>query len=521
MKQYYYGIAIIVISCATLILTWAWKLLNWAWFKPKKLEKKLREQGLNGNSYRPLYGDVKDTFKMRDEARKKPIPFTNDFITRLLPFLHQHVDKYGQNCFTWMGPVPVINITQPELIREVLTRMNEFRKPTTNPLIRLLAPGLVSLEGEKWAMHRKLINPAFHMEKLKLMLPAFRASVTELIDKWDNLMSETGSVEVDVWPDITNLTGDVISRAAFGSSFEEGRRIFELLKEQAQITIRLIQSVYIPGWRYVPTKNNKQMKKVDGEIQSLLKGIIDKRKKAMDDGEAAKADLLGILLESNLKEIQSHGTRNKHLAMSFKDMIDECKLFYFAGQETTSVLLVWTMILLSKYQDWQTKAREEVMAAFGTNLPDIDGVNHLKSVTMILYEVLRLYPPVLSVSRRIYDQDTMLGNLCVPKGASVSLSIYQVHQDPKLWGDDVKEFKPDRFSEGIIKATKGNLSFFPFVGGPRICIGQNFALVEVKMAVAMLLQRFSFELSPSYTHAPTTSITLRPQYGAHLIIHRL
>ncbi|XP_074311191.1 cytochrome P450 72A397-like [Silene latifolia] len=517
MKQYY--VISIIISCIALILIVAWKLLNWAWLKPKKLEKKLREQGLNGNSYRPLYGDLKDTFKMRDEARKKPIPFTNDFITRVLPFLHQHVDKYGQNCFTWMGPVPVINITQPELIREVFTRMNEFRKPSTNPLIRLLAPGLVSLEGEKWAMHRKLINPAFHMEKLKLMLPAFRGSVTELIDKWDNLMSETGSVELDVWPDIMNLTADVISRAAFGSSFVEGRRIFELLKEQTLITIRLVQSVYIPGWRYVPTKTNRQMKKVDDEIQSLLKGIIDKRKKAMDAGEAAKDDLLGILLESNLKETQSHG-RNKRLAMSFRDMIDECKLFYFAGQETTSVLIVWTMILLSKHQDWQTKAREEILSVFGHNLPDV-GVNHLKSVTMILYEVLRLYPPVLTVSRRVYDHDTMLGNLCVPKGASVGLSIYQVHKDPNLWGDDVMEFKPDRFSEGILKATKGNLSFFPFSGGPRICIGQNFALIEAKIAVAMLLQRFSFELSPSYTHAPTTSILLRPQYGAHLIIRRL
>ncbi|XP_074310151.1 cytochrome P450 72A397-like [Silene latifolia] len=518
IKEYY--TSAIIISCIALILTCAWKLLNWAWLKPKKLEKKLRQQGLNGNSYKLFYGDLKETFKMRDEARQKPIPFTNDYITRVLPFLHQQVAKYGQNCFTWSGPVPVINITQPELIREVFSRMNEFPKVKKNPLARLLVPGLVRLEGEKWAMHRKLINPAFHMEKLKLMLPAFHTSVTELIGKWENSMSETSSIELDVWPDITNLTADVISRAAFGSSFEEGRRIFELLKEQTQMTVRLFQSIYIPGWKYVPTKNNRQMKKINEEIQGLLIGIINKRKKAMDGGEAAKNDLLGILMESNFKETQSHG--NKHLAMSFRDMIDECKLFYFAGQETTSVLLVWTMILLSKHQDWQMKAREEILSAFGKNLlPDVDGVNHLKSVTMILYEVLRLYPPVLSISRRINDQDTMLGNLCVPESGMVSLSIYQVHHDPKLWGDDVNEFKPDRFSEGILNATKENLSFFPFNGGPRICIGQNFALVEAKIVLAMLLQRFSFELSPSYTHAPTTSLILYPQYGAHLIVHRL
>ncbi|KAK9674244.1 hypothetical protein RND81_12G220500 [Saponaria officinalis] len=518
MNQYFNSF--ILISITTLILTWAWKLLNWAWIKPKKLEKKLREQGLNGNSYRPLYGDLKETVKMRSEAREKPINFTNDFITRVLPFHHQHVTKYGLNCFTWLGPVPVINITQPELIREAFTRMNDFQKARLNPLIRLLIPGLVSLEGEKWAMHRKIINPAFHMEKLKLMLPAFRASVTELIEKWENLMSENGSSEIDVYPHIMDLTADVISRAAFGSSFEEGRRIFELLKEQTQITIRLIQSVYIPGWKYVPTKTNKRIKEIDNEIESVLKGIIDKRKKAMDAGEPAKDDLLGILMESNLKETEIRGHK-KGLVMSFKDMIDECKLFYFAGQETTSVLLVWTMILLSKYPDWQSKARDEVLEMFGKNLPDIDGVNHLKTVTMILNEVLRLYPPVLSVSRKVYDHDTTLGHLTVPEGAMISLSIFEVHHDPKLWGDDVNEFKPDRFSEGILKATKGNLSFFPFIGGPRICIGQNFALIEAKMAVAMLLQRFSFELSPSYTHAPSTSITLQPQFGAHLIVRRL
>ncbi|KAL9236499.1 hypothetical protein vseg_011162 [Gypsophila vaccaria] len=510
----------ILISLGALIVICAWKLLNWAWLKPRKLERKLREQGLNGNSYRPLYGDLKELVAMRDEAKLKPIPFTHDFVTRVLTFHHQHVAKHGLNCFTWLGPVPVINITQPELIREVFTRMHEFQKTRLNPLIRLLVPGLVSLEGEKWATHRKIINPAFHMEKLKLMLPAFRASATELIDKWENSMSENGSAEIDVWPHIMTLTADLISRAAFGSSFEEGRRIFELLKEQTQITVRLFQSVYIPGWKYVPTKTNRRMKELEAEIESLLRGIIDKRKKATDAGEPAKDDLLGILMESNHKETQISGQK-KGLAMSFKDMIDECKLFYFAGQETTSVLLVWTMILLSKHQDWQTKAREEVLAMFGQNLPDVDGVNHLKSVTMILYEVLRLYPPVLSVSRRVYDHDTVLGHLTVPEGGMVSLSIFEVHHDPKLWGEDVNEFKPDRFSEGILKATKGNLSFFPFIGGPRICIGQNFALIEAKIAVAMMLQRFSFELSPSYTHAPSTSITLQPQHGAHLIVRRL
>ncbi|KMT12323.1 hypothetical protein BVRB_5g102650 [Beta vulgaris subsp. vulgaris] len=244
----------------------------------------------------------------------------------------------------------------------------------------------------------------------------------------------------------------------------------------------------------------------------------------MEAGEAVKEDLLGIMLDSNYKEIQQSkiGSNKQHLAMSSQEIIDECKLFYLAGQETTSVLLTWTMILLSKHQDWQTRAREEVLATFGNNQPDFDGLNNrLKIVTMIIFEVLRLYPSIVATSRRIYDCETKLGNLSIPPGVVVSVSILHAHLDPKVWGSDAKEFNPERFSEGIAKATKGSNSYFPFGWGPRICIGQNFALIEAKLALSMILQRFAFELSPSYTHAPTSLIALQPQNGAHLILHRL
>lgn len=139
-----------------------------------------------------------------------------------------------------------------------------------------------------------------------------------------------------------------------------------------------------PTCRYLPTKTNKRMKEMNAEIQRLLKGIIDKRRKAMEAGEPAKDDLLGILMESNFRETQSHDIKKQRPGMSFQDMIDECKLFYFAGQETTSVLLVWTMILLGKHQDWQTRAREEVLAKFGKDQPDFDGLNNLKTVSSFM-----------------------------------------------------------------------------------------------------------------------------------------
>ncbi|XP_074301466.1 cytochrome P450 72A397-like [Silene latifolia] len=221
----------------------------------------------------------------------------------------------------------------------------------------------------------------------------------------------------------------------------------------------------------------------------------------MKNGEGSKDDVLGILIESTSK-------KEKKLRMSFRDLIEECKLFYFVGHDSTSMLLVWAMILLSKHQDWQDRAREEVLATFGTNPPDFEGLNRLKIMKMIIHEVSRLYPPAPSVIRRIKPGGATLGGLYLPEGVLLEMSIIHAHHNPKYWGDDAKEFKPERFSDAVGKATNGTNTFLPFDWGPRYCIGQNLALIiEAKMALSIFLQKFAFELSPSYSHAPMGVIT--------------
>ncbi|XP_058722724.1 cytochrome P450 716A67-like [Vicia villosa] len=510
------------ISCTififlTLGLVCAWRVLNWLWLRPKKLEKLLREQGLRGNSYRILVGDVKDLFKMEKESKSKSMNLSDDIVPRVSPYIQQCVKIHGKNSFIWFGTKPRVILTEPEQIKDVLNKISEFPK-RNNKIFKSLASGLASHQGEKWSKHRRLINPAFQLEKLKIMTPSFLTSCNDLIGKWKEMLSSDELCEIDIWPSLQNLTSDAISRTAFGSSYEEGKRIFELQRELAGLIMKDLVKSFIPLWRSVPTTVHRKMDEIDRDIQSSLKDIIiNKREKAL--GESTTNDLLSILLESNHKEI-GENTNNKNVGMTLDDVVGECKLFYFAGQETTSVLLVWTMILLSRYPDWQHRAREEVLQIFGNKKPDFDGLNNLKIVTMILYEVLRLYPPVIGLVRQI-EKDVKLGNLILPGGVEVFLPIILLHHDCELWGDDAKMFNPKRFSEGVLKATNGRYSFFPFGGGPRICIGQNFSMMEAKMAITTILQHFSFELSPTYTHAPSTMITLQPQYGAQIIIRKV
>ncbi|KAK4752968.1 hypothetical protein SAY87_021766 [Trapa incisa] len=512
------GIGILVLVALAAATECARRAMNWLWVTPKKLEKLLREQGLKGTPYRFPFGDLTETKRMMKEMRSRPIGLFDDPVPRISPFEFQSVNAYGKDCFTWTGPTPRLFIMNPHHVKHIFSKVYDFQKPPSNPLAQMLITGLVSYDGEKWATHRKIINPAFHQLKLQLMIPACYSSCSEMVMRWEKLVSAEGFVELDAWPDLQNLTRDVISRTAFGSSYEEGRRIFELQEEQAELAIKFFMMVYIPGWRFVPTKINRRMKHVTNEMHSLLREIIGRRQKLIMAGEAASSvDLLGLLLESNINQMREGG---KTTGMSIEDVIAECKLFYFAGQETTSVLLVWTVILLSIHPQWQTKAKEEVLQAFGRDgKPDLDGLNRLKIVTMILYEVLRLYPPVVMLSRFIH-KEMKLGKLIIPAGVLVGVPTLLIHHDKELWGDDAKEFKPERFSEGISKATKNQVSYLPFGWGPRICIGMNFALMEARMAMAMILQRFSFELSPSYAHAPETFITVHPQHGAQVILSR-
>eukprot|EP00494_Astrolonche_serrata_P029870 UN30137 len=223
-------------------------------------------------------------------------------------------------------------------------------------------------------------------------------------------------------------------------------KIFQLQGELCERLIQAFQTLFIPGYWFLPTKNNRRMRAIDREIRTILRGIIGKKERAIKNGEASSDDLLGLLLESNMQ--QANGKAN--LGMSIEDIIEECKLFYFAGMETTSVLLTWTLVVLSMHPEWQEQAREEVLHQFGRTRPDFENLGRLKIVTMIFYEVLRLYPPITFLTRRTYKA-MELGGIKYPAGVNLMLPILFIHHDPDIWGKDASEFNPQRFADGIYR----------------------------------------------------------------------
>ncbi|GMI99701.1 cytochrome P450, family 72, subfamily A, polypeptide 15 [Hibiscus trionum] len=511
--------AVLMTVLCALTAAWALKLLHAVWWKPKMIEKKLKEQGIHGYPYKLIYGNTDKMMELAQEKGSEPTEQPHDIVPRINPLLHDLATTHKKSFVVWYGTTPRVTIMEPDLIKEILNnKSGDFPKPKTNSFTRLFVSGLASYHGDKWAKHRKIVSPAFHTEKLKHMMPAFAVCTDEMVSKWRKLVNFMGSSEVDMSVEFQNLTGDVISRAAFGNNFEEGRLIFLLQKEQGRLFLQSQMNINIPLLTYLPTKVNKRMKHINREVGSLLTRIIKKREKFIRAGEH-REDLLGLLLKSNLNQVQE--SNNPEAGMSMQDVIEECKLFYFAGQETTTSLLTWTMIVLSMHPEWQERAREEVFRVFGNDHTpaNYDDLNRLKIVNMILLEVLRLYPSTSLI--RTTNKEAKLGDLRLPAGVQLSMPLHLVHRDKEQWGNDVMEFKPERFSDEMLKETKDKASYYPFGWGPRVCVGQDFAMAESKLAMAKILHNFSFELSPNYTHAPYAAVTLRPRYGAPIILHKL
>ncbi|CAL4931204.1 unnamed protein product [Urochloa decumbens] len=513
---------LVAAALLTLAAAWMWDyaVVRHLW-RPRAVAAAFRAQGVRGPPCRFLKGSNDDVRRMRAEADAVEMDVRDhDYLRRVTPHFLAWKDQYGAPFLYWFGPQPRICLLDYVSVRHVLwNKSGHFMKIDVHPtILSMLGKGLVLVEGTDWVRHRRVVNPAFAMDKLKMMTATMVSCADRLIKECEELASNNKSreVEVEFSKHFQELTAEVISRTAFGSSYKEGKEVFHTQKQLLALALATLLNLQLPGFKYLPTKNNRLKWTLEKKIKTTLMAIIQPR--LASKGSGYGDDLLGLMLEACFMTEQ--GERRDELTLTMDEIIDECKTFFFAGHETTSHLLTWTMFLLSVYPEWQERLREEVLRECGKANPTADILSKLKEMTMVLLETLRLYGPVMTMLRKPIS-DIRLGSLSIPKGTGIVIPIPILHRDKEVWGANANEFDPLRFVNGITNAAKIPQALLGFSIGPRSCIGQNFAMLEAKSVMAMILQKFSFTLSPKYVHAPTDLITLQPKFGLPIVLRPL
>ncbi|XP_010539921.1 PREDICTED: cytochrome P450 734A1 [Tarenaya hassleriana] len=482
---------------------------------PWKIQTHFKNQRVEGPLRRPITGNSAEISRMTAAAKSKPIPIhgadgvsPHDCVHRMAPHYSAWSSVYGKTFLYWFGSTPVVATSDPELIREALTNGRSFDRIGHNPLAKLLySQGLPGLRGDVWALHRRIAIQAFTMEKVKRWVPEMVTSTRKMLEKWEAMRDGREELEVEVHGQIHNLAADILSRTAFGNSVEEGKRIFALQERMMRLFYLVRWSVYLPGFRFLPTKTNREIWRVEKEIRHSVRKLIEKNRRAMENS--------GNLLRAFMSPYTNQDGREERL--DIEEVIDECKTFYFAGKETTGNLLTWALVLLAMHPEWQIVAQEEVIRVCGdSGAPAAEILHELKTLGMIINETLRLYPPAVTLNRDTLRR-SKLGNLDIPAGTQLYLSVIAMHHDTDVWGHDANEFNPRRFEE----PRKQSALFMPFGSGPRICVGQSLVMVQAKTVLAQILRHYSLRLSPGYVHAPTLFVTSQPQHGAHILFSRI
>lgn len=253
------------------------------------------------------------------------------------------------------------------------------------------------------------------------------------------------------------------------------------------------------------------------KVDALLRGVIDSRLEAAaaarNGSSSYGSDLLGRMLTA-----ASEGWEEDTPEFNRASVLHNCKLFYLAGQDTVANATCFTMLMLALHPEWQERARKEVLEVIGEDESFNAGVlSRLKVLGMIFNETMRTFTPGPTITRLV-DKDLHLKNLFIPKGMTVEFAVGVVHVDKEYWGEDAGKFNPERFANGVAAACSHSQAFNPFGLGPKLCIGNNFAILEAKIILARTLRRFELLPSPKYKHYPTFVITTRPKFGLPIIL---
>jgi cytochrome P450 len=438
------------------------------------------------------------------------IPFLGSFFDvhrDVLGMFERGLREHGDTVRFGFGPFDFVVVHRPEDIRTILLeRADDFCKsPSYAGLELVIGKGLLTSEGEFWKRQRKLLTPAFHHKRLADFGATMVRCASELADGWDRA---SNTQVIDLHQQMLSLTLRIVGKTLFSTdlSAHAGNMgpALEVVLEHANF---IATSMLMAPPQWMPTPRNRRFEAAMRVVDDLVLGIIAQRRRYPEKVGEDPGDLLGMLMAAT----------GDDGAMTDRELRDEVATLVLAGHETTAQALTWTFMLLSRHPEIERRVVAEIQAVCGSAPPSFEQLRALEYTGRVIDESLRLYPPAWLYERQALV-DVELGGYAIPAKTMVAVVPWTLHRHPSHWPNP-EGFDPDRFLPEAV-AARPRYTYLPFGGGPRQCIGVNFALYESKLVLATLLQRYSVELIPGQDLSCDAAVTLRPAHGMKVRLRR-
>jgi cytochrome P450 len=365
----------------------------------------------------------------------------------------------------------------------------------------LVGKGLLTSEGDFWKRQRRLAQPAFHRQRIAGFGTLMAARTQTMLEGWSR-RADSGSL--DVHTEMMKLTLAIVGDALFSTDLlSEADTAGPALGTALEIIDTRFRSFLVPP-KALPTPENRRLYGAINRLDAVVNRLISERRASGVEHE----DLLGMFM--GIKDADTGET------MSDVQLRDEVMTMMLAGHETTANALSWLWYLLSRDPVIERKVHAEVTQVLEGRTPTMADLPRLEYTTRVINEAMRLYPPAWLFGRKALEDD-VIGGYRIPAGSSLFLSPYLGHRDPRFW-ENPEGFDPDRFAPEIT-ALRPKFAFFPFAAGPRMCIGNSFARMELQVIVAMVVQKFRLDLEAGHRVELAPQITLRPKNGVRVTLH--
>lgn len=435
-----------------------------------------------------------------------PLHFALRFGRDSIGFL-QEMAAYGDVSYSTSAGNQFYLINHPELIQDVLVTHDRFfiKSRALQTARRLLGDGLLTSEGDFHLRQRRLVQPAFHRQRMAAYAAVMGSYAAQTSERWQRLGN---GARVDMMQEMMRLTLAIVGKTLFDADVEdEAPEVGSALTE----VFHAVQRLLMPGGEQIeraPLPATRRAQDAYQLLDSMVYRFIAERRASGED----RGDLLSMLLASRLEEDPSLGG-----GMTDQQVRDEAMTLFLAGHETTANALTWTWYLLSQNPAEERQLHAELDQVLAGRTPTLDDVPNLPYTRMVLSESMRLYPPAFAIGREAVQPYAVRGYTIEP-GSTVLLSQYVMHRDPRYWFD-FERFDPGRWTPEA-QARRPKFSYFPFGAGPRMCIGEGFAWTESTLALATLAQRWQARLVLGHPIVADAMITLRPKNGMPMTLHR-